>query len=167
MSPLSVLAITVWLLAAVPQAGPVADWTSIKPQATTEAELTSMFGPPDEVEAVFPWSEWSATWKKRPVSSRYLVRYTKQASRSKLLEGPLGMADEVEVSIALKKVISVEWIHGGPSARPAAARVRGDTQLTHITHEGVVKSAKNVPDGFLSFEVAQDESRVRILLQMK
>ena len=143
------------------------DWTAIVPQATTQAELTMEFGPPDEVVATFPWSEWSATWKRRPVTRNYLLRYAKERSQSRLLNGPAGPADSVDVHIADKKVIAVEWMHGGPTARAAAARIRADPEVRSTNAHEPLKWAKDAINGTLSFEVASDDSQVRAFYQMK
>ena len=141
------------------------DWDVIQPGITTLTELTTKFGSPDEVLAAFPWSEWSATWKKRPVSRNYIFRYTSAASP--LLKGPAGLADSVEVSIADRKVISIEWRYGGPSARKAAATVRADGQMNQGPNESVSKAAKDVPGGWLLVEMGQNDSTVRVVLEMK
>jgi len=84
-------------------ASETADWTTVRPGITTDAELVAAFGSPDEVVATFPWTEWSARWKKRPLTSRHLLRYGAQSSGSPLLVGPGGKADDVEVAISDKK----------------------------------------------------------------
>jgi hypothetical protein len=142
------------------------DWTGIKPQTTTEAELIAAFGPPDEVIATFAWSEWSAVWKKRPVTNRYVLRYTAQVSRSALLTGPAGKADAVDVTISNKKVMSVEWTHGGLSARAAAGVVRADTQMNHSGAGSVSQSAKSVPSGWLTVDLGPNDSTDRVQLAM-
>ena len=148
--------------AALPQ-----DWTIIKPNVTTVAELTKVFGPPDEVVASFPWSEWSAVWKKRPVTDRYTLRYIAQASRSALLDGPAGKADSVDVVISAKRVLAVEWEYGGPSARLAATRIRGDAGMQHDTVGSLMRAAKDVPGGWLLAELSPGDSNVRVELQRK
>jgi hypothetical protein len=76
-----------------------ADWQTIRPQVTTERELISIFGAPDEVVSTYPWTEWSANWKKRPKASHYTLEYG-NASESILRVGPAGRADSVEVMVA-------------------------------------------------------------------
>jgi len=71
-------------------ASETADWTTVRPGITTDAELVAAFGSPDEVVATFPWTEWSARWKKRPLTSRHLLRYGAQSSGSPLLVKILG-----------------------------------------------------------------------------
>jgi hypothetical protein len=142
-------------------------WTSIKPSVTTQAELIAAFGPPDQVVATFPWSEWSATWKKRPLSDWYVLKYQRPDSRSGLLHGPAGPADSVEVTIGGKKVIVVEWIYGGPSARAAAAVLRTDPQMDPVPREPGSYAAKDVPGGWVSAELGPGDSRVRVTLELK
>jgi rhodanese-related sulfurtransferase len=105
------------------------DWRSIRPQVTTEAELVARFGAPAEVVTTFPWSEWTAKWKKRPIVSRFTLRYTIQESKSPLLDGPAGPADSVEVAMHDSKVVSVMWRYGGSSAKAAAQLLRANSNL--------------------------------------
>jgi hypothetical protein len=161
------LIVTVVAVAAPHGVARSADWTSIKPQTTTEAELRAAFGPPDEVIATFAWSEWSAVWKKRPVTNRYVLRYTAQLSRSALLTGFAGKADAVNVTISDKKVLSVEWTYGGPSARVAAGVVRADTQMNHDRVESGSQSSKQLTSGWLTVDLGPNDSKVRVVLEMK
>jgi hypothetical protein len=140
-----------------------ADWRVIKPAVTTQDELIATFGPPDEVVATFPWSEWSAKWKKRPISTNYTLRYL-VVSRSALLPGPAGSADAVEVIVADKRVIAVRWIYHGPTARVAMDTIRKDPEMDLAPRESDFPSAsKPVPNGWLVVERIRDggtESRL-------
>jgi hypothetical protein len=123
-----------------------ADWTGVKPQTTTEAELITAFGSPDEVIATFAWSEWSAVLKKAP-RHKPIRSSVHCAGLALCSPGPAGKADGVDVTISNKKVLSVEWTHGGLSARAAAGVVRADTQMNHSGAGSVSQSAKSVPSG--------------------
>jgi hypothetical protein len=144
-----------------------ADWTTIKPGVTTEAEILAAFGAPDEVAATFPWSEWSARWKKRPLTRDYLLRYRVQYSKSVLLVGPGGKADDVEVELWDRKVGAVRWHYGGPSAHAAAAALRADPQMSFGAQESISHAGKGVTGGVLWVEVGPGDSRVEVLLQLK
>lgn len=143
------------------------DWSSIKIDVTTQAELIAAFGSPDEVIATFPWSEWSAIWKKRPLTSYYVLRYRKQYSSSRLLVGPGGEADDVEVTIRKGNVGSVRWHYGGPSARAAVGTLRADPAMNFGPVEGLSHGGKAVTGGSLWVEVGPGDSTVEVLLQLK
>jgi len=160
-----VFTVLVALLAcAALQAG---DWTTIRPAVTTEAELLAAFGSPDEVVATFPWAEWSARWKKRPVAAGYVLSYQVQGSKSPLLVGPAGQADHVEVNVWQGKVGAVRWQYGGPTARAAAEVLRGDPQVRFDTADTLAHGGKPVTGGLLSVEIGPRDARVEVLLQLK
>ena len=143
------------------------DWTVIKPAVTTQDELIAAFGRPDEVFATYPWSEWSAKWKKRPVSTNYTLRYL-AVSRSSLLPGPAGSADAVEVIVADKRVIAVRWIYHGPTARAAMDAIRNDPEMVLALRESEFPSAsKPVPNGWLVVERLRDGGTVHVTLELK
>ncbi len=145
-----------------------ADWTKIKVVEMTEAEFLSSFGPPDEVIVTFPWSEWSAQWKKRPVKSHYKLRYTRPQSKSSVLSGPGGNADSVEVEVSSGRVRAVWWHYGGMPARNAAASFRADPALTFGPREAASSAVKAVPGGTLFVDLeGPHDSTVRVLLSLK
>jgi len=144
-----------------------ADWRSIKPAVTTEAELIAAFGPPDEVLSTFPWAEWSATWKKRPAVSHYTLRYTVQGSKSELLVGPGGPADDAEVHVAAGRVQAVEWHYGGPSARAAGQQLRADPTMTFGPTGSVSQASSLAPDGVIFAELGPNDTRVEVRLELK
>lgn len=148
--------------------GGAADWTRIKIAEMTEAEFLISFGPPDEVVVTFPWSEWSAQWKKRPVKAHYKLRYTQPSSKSSVLTGPGGKADSVEVEISGGRVRAVWWHYGGMPAREAAAAFRADPELTFGPREAASRAAKRVAGGalFVDLEGPYD-STVSVLLSLK
>jgi hypothetical protein len=143
------------------------DWAIIKPAITTESELLSTFGNPTEVRASFPWEEWSAKWKKRPKADSYILRYRRQESRSQLLVGPGGPADDVEVGIYNGKVLSVTWRYGGPSARSAIETLGGDTQLSKGPLESTYRIGKHMPHGFLSGTLASNGTQAEMRYELK
>jgi hypothetical protein len=144
-----------------------ADWARIKPGVTTEAELVAAFGAPTEVVATFPWAEWSARWKKRPVTPQYVLRYRVGDSNSALLVGPGGKADDVEVDVWDRKVGGVRWHYGGPSARTAASLLRADPQMKFGAPEAMSHAGRSVEGGILWAEVGPNDSTVEVLLALK
>ena len=143
-----------------------ADWHMIQPHVTTESELLSVFGPPDEVVSTYPWSEWSAKWKKRPNASHYTLMY-RGASGSALLVGPAGKADSVEVAISNSKVIGLTWHHGGPSAKAAAASLRADPEMAFGPNKTVFTAGKGSPGQSIYVEFGPDDSEVAVHLSLK
>jgi hypothetical protein len=144
-----------------------ADWTTLRPQVTTETELIAAFGPPAEVTATFPWTEWNARWKKRPRTSEYVLRYRVQDSASALLIGPAGKADEVEVAVWERRVSAVRWRYGGPSARTAASALRADPRMTFGSPESTSHAGRSVDGGFLLAEIGRNDTQVEIQLSLK
>jgi hypothetical protein len=144
-----------------------ADWKSIRPDATSEAELIDAFGPPDEVVSTFPWAEWSAKWKKRPKSSHYILRYTVQSSKSELLVGPAGAADDAEVHIYDGVVGVVKWHYGGPSARAAAAMLRADPEVRSGPVESMSRGARETEGGWITSTVGPGDAQVEVVLALK
>jgi hypothetical protein len=143
------------------------DWTVIKPTVTTQDELIATFGPPDEVLATFPWTEWNAKWKKRPISRTYTLRYL-VVSRSSLLPGPAGSAEAVEVIVGDKRVIAVRWIYHGPTARAAMDAIRNDPEMDFAPRESDFPSAsKPLPNGWLVVERLRDGGTVHVTLDLK
>jgi hypothetical protein len=143
------------------------DWTRVRPAVTTEAELLEWFGPPTNVLATFPWNEWNAKWKKRPVSLTYRLRYESGSSTSDLLVGPGGSAESVEVIVADKKVHGIRWRYGGPFAKTAAANLRASAIYEfRARNSGSVASAA-LDGGFVLVEIGPDDTEVEILLQLK
>ena len=144
------------------------EWETIQPQITKEAELLDRFGAPDEVVTFFPWSEWSAKWKKRPIATHYTLRYFSYSSKSPLLVGPGGKADSVEVKISNSKVVIVTWHYGGPSAHAAAAELRKNPDMkiernvTTISHGNMGSPGKNI---MISF--GPNDSTVEVQLALK
>jgi hypothetical protein len=144
-----------------------ADWKSIKPARTGEAEVIAQFGAPDEIVATFPWSEWSARWKTRPRTSQYVIRYRSDPAKSDLLRGPGGAADAAEVYLSKGTVVSVTWHYSGPSARAAAATLRADTEIQFSPPESPSYGSKALPDGRLFIEFGSEESSVRVVYDLK
>ena len=144
-----------------------ADWRSIKPQTTSETEVVAAFGSPDEVLSTFPWAEWSATWKKRPAASRYTLRYTAQGSKSELLVGPGGPADDAEVHVAAGRVLAVVWHYGGPSARAAGQQLRADSTMTFGPSGSVSQASSAVPGGVIFAELGVNDTSVEVRLELK
>jgi hypothetical protein len=143
-----------------------ADWHDIKPQVTTERELTSAFGTADEVVTTFPWSEWNAKWKIRPRVSGYTLRYN-SASTSAILVGPAGKADSAEVDVWDSKIIAVTWHYGGPSAKTAAATLRADPQISFIAG-GSVSAGGGGPIGQSIYaELGPNDTKVTVSLSLK
>lgn len=157
-----VLALVAMLLALAPSAHG-ADWRSIKPTQTSEAELIGAFGAPDDVTATFPWSEWSAKWKKRPNSSGYVFRYSAWNSQSSLLVGPGGPADDVAVDIHSRQVFAVAWHYHGPSAVAAAARLRADL----ARNPDLLADVRTSAAGVVWVKFAPDDSDVEVRLELK
>ena len=144
-----------------------ADWTLVKPALTTESELIGVFGNPTEVTASFPWEEWSAKWKKRPKSSSHVLRYRQQESKSQLLVGPGGPADDVEVHIFSGKVLSVAWHYGGPPARSAIEMINADPQFAKGSPESTYRIGKHMPHGFLSGTLASNGTQAELRYELK
>ena len=167
MSLRSLVAVAVVSAVAVSAKTEAADWTSIRVGVTTEAEVIAAFGPPDEVVATFPWSEWSARWKIRPHTRDYLLRYRVQSSKSAVLVGPGGKADDVEIEMWDRKVGAVRWHYGGPSANAAAATLRADLEMSFSAANSVTKAVKAVSGGSLYVEVGSGDTTVQVLLQLK
>jgi hypothetical protein len=69
-------------------------WRSIDPSFTKESQLIAAFGPPAEVVASFPWSEWEKRGERKP--GRYTLHYRSDLADSPLLTGPGGKAREQE-----------------------------------------------------------------------
>lgn len=150
----------------LPQAH-AADWRSIKPGDTSEAELITAFGPPTEVLSTLPWAEWSATWKKHPIASHYTLRYTVQGSKSQLLVGPGGPADDAEVHVAAGRVLAVVWHYGGPSARAAGQQLRADSTMIFGSSGSVSQGSSAVPNGVIFAELGANDTRVEVRLELK
>jgi hypothetical protein len=161
------VAVTVVSVLGLGCASEAGDWSGVKPGITTEPELLATFGSPDEVVATFPWVEWSARWKKRPLSTQYLFRYRVQYSSSDLLVGPGGKADDVEVEIADRKVLAVRWHYGGPPARAAAASLRGDPEIHFQEADSVSRGSKPLPAGLLVVDIGPRNSTLQVVLQLK
>jgi hypothetical protein len=134
---------------------------------TTEAELVAHFGTPDEVITTFPWSEWSAKWKKRPIVSGLTWRYTIQESKSPLLEGPGGPADSVEVDMHDSKVVSVRWRYGGASAKAAAEMLRANSSLKMGPTAATSRAFGGSVGQALVVEFGPNDSQVEVRLDLK
>jgi rhodanese-related sulfurtransferase len=143
------------------------DWRSIRPQVTTEAELVARFGAPAEVVTTFPWSEWTAKWKKRPIVSRFTLRYTIQESKSPLLDGPAGPADSVEVAMHDSKVVSVMWRYGGSSAKAAAQLLRANSNLKMGPTETTSRAFGGSLGQSLVVEFGPNDTQVDVRLELK
>jgi hypothetical protein len=143
------------------------DWRDLRPAATSEKEVLDWFGPPTVAVATFPWAEWSAKWKKRPQTASYRLRYEVGSSSSPLLVGPGGRAEDVEVTIANGKVVSVWWRYGGPSARSAAARLRETPEFSFRTRELGTTGSRDVEGGWLKADIEERDTVVEITLQLK
>jgi hypothetical protein len=152
---------------AVWQLSTAADWRSIKPNRSTEQELVAAFGPPDEVVATFPWNEWSARWKVRPVTRTYRLRYRSDLRKSPLLAGPGGSADEVNVDIWDRKIVSVVWRYTGDSGVAAAQMLRADPELKFNATESPCYAAKGLPNGRVYVEIAKGNSPVVVVYDLK
>jgi hypothetical protein len=144
-----------------------ADWKTIQPARTSETEVISKFGPPDEIVAIFPWTEWSARWKIRPITNRYTLRYRSDPAKSDLLLGPGGTADDAEVSISKGTVIAVTWHYSGPSARAASALLRADPEISFTPPESPSYGSKALPDGRLFIEFDSSGTAVHVVYDLK
>jgi hypothetical protein len=144
-----------------------ADWKSIKPALTSEKEVIAQFGVPDEVVATFPWSEWSARWKIRPLSSHHTLRYRSDVASSDLLVGPGGKADSAEVFIGNDVVQTVTWSYGGPSARAASEMLRADTEMHFSPSDSPSYGSKAVPNGRVFVEFDPSGSSLRVVYDLK
>jgi len=144
-----------------------ADWQTIKPNRTTEQELIAAFGPPNEVIATFPWSEWNARWKVRPVTKTYRLRYRSDVGTSPLLSGPAGHADEVNIDVSDRRVLSVQWRYTGESGVTAAQALRADSELKFNTTDSPCYAAKALPNGRLYVEIAKDNAPVLVVYDLK
>jgi hypothetical protein len=143
-----------------------ADWRAVWPHVTTESELISAFGAPNQVTSVYLWSEWSAKWKKRPNASHYTLRY-ETTSDSALLVGPGGKADSVEVGVADSKIIGVTWHYGGPSAKAAAITLRADRVMTFGPAKVVSTAGGGKVGQSIYVQVGPDDSEVTVSLSLK
>lgn len=146
---------------------PARDWSDVRPAVTTENELLNWFGPPTEVVATFPWGEWSAKWKKRPRTDFYRLRYEVGSSSSPLLVGPGGKAEEVEVTVRNGRVGSIWWRYGGPSARSAAASLRGTPEFNFRAQHPGAMGARSVDGGWITVDIGENDSVVEVRLQLK
>jgi hypothetical protein len=143
------------------------DWNDLRPAVTTEREIVSWFGEPTAVIATFPWAQWNAKWKRRPETASYRLRYEVGSSASSLLLGPGGKAEEVEVTIRKGKLGAVRWRYGGPSARSAAAQLRGTPEFAVRPRDSGAVGARSVDGGWLAAEIGEGDSVVEITLQLK
>jgi hypothetical protein len=143
------------------------DWTQVRPAVTTEKEVLAWFGPPTNVVASFPWGEWSATWKKRPRTDSYRLRYEAGSSSSPLLVGPGGQSEAVEVSIWKGKVQSIGWRYGGPLARSAAASLRATPDFNFRARSNGATGSRNVEGGWLTADIGENDTVVEVTLQLK
>ena len=160
-----VMALMFLLLSPAP--APARDWSDLRPAVTTEKELLSWFGPPTEVVATFPWGEWSARWKKRPLTASYRLRYEVGSSSSRLLVGPGGKAEEVEVTVHDGRVGSIWWRYGGPSARSAAASLRETPEFNFRAQNPGSVGARSVEGGWITVDIGENDSVVEVRLQLK
>jgi hypothetical protein len=146
------------------------EWKTIKPGATSEAELIEAFGPPDEVISTFPWMEWNAKWTKRPKADHYTLRYSRysgKAAISELLTGPGGPAEEADVLVYQGRVRGVEWHYGGPLAHDAALALRSDKKMTVDRTHDVSRASVQTDYGVLIVEFGPEDTRVDVSLGLK
>jgi hypothetical protein len=149
-------------------ASSAADWKDVKPSRTTEAELIAAFGAPDEIRATFPWSEWSARWRIRPRTTRYVLLYRPDlGAKSALLVGPGGSADGVEVDVSDSIVHGVTWNYGGPSARRAVEMLRADPEMRFNSPESPTYGSKLGPSGRVFAEIGSENTSVRVVYDLK
>jgi hypothetical protein len=144
-----------------------AGWDAIQPARTSEKELITLFGAPQEIVVTFPWNEWTARWKIRPTSTSYVLRYRSDGPKSSLLQGPGGIADGAEVLLFSGIVHTVTWEYGGPRARDAAGLLRRDPGVRFTSQEPPSTGSKIMPSGVLFIEIGRGDTNVKVRLELK
>jgi hypothetical protein len=98
-----------------------ANWESIKPGTSTQADAIYLFGTPDYVEIELEWAQFLRAQAKPRASAAYSLKYSPSLSRSELpiLNGPLGRASSALVYVEGGKVQFIQWdyccIHREPA----------------------------------------------------
>lgn len=95
------------------------NWKFLNSKTTPEmAEM--LFGPPSIIKTEMKYSDWIKNKEREHFQPRiFIMSYYDGKAGSRILNGPLGKASEVEVVIENGKVINVVWIYSHNQKKPA------------------------------------------------
>jgi hypothetical protein len=129
-----------------------ANWESIKPGTSTQAEAIYLFGTPDYVEIELEWAEFTQAQASPRPAAAYSLKYSPSPSRSELpiLNGPLGRASSALVYVEAGKVQFVEWDYCCIYRQPARRAWLADKGFDLGRTGKVLIGQKTVSNGLLS-----------------
>jgi hypothetical protein len=141
-----------------------ADWRTIEPSRTAEAEILEAFGPPAMVTASYSWKEWNA----RQRGSGYVLHYLDSTPDNPILGGPAGPAEAADVQIGNGNVVAVTWSYfGAAKARAAASLLRADPELKFNSPKAPCYAWKPGPHGRLFVEIGGEAGPVKVTYDLK